>query len=159
MRKEHSISLKISEISVLHKVIFAMATVLLCSKAWAADELATPPQAFDSPDRDIRVAQFGIDPFHVGVCRMRGARITMNRDGRVFFLSQVRTRKPNGIFPVLKTRLIFIDRNNQRLFVMPFIARSGLKDDWANWERTNLAIPEHLYPFITAVVRNDRCED
>jgi hypothetical protein len=129
------------------------------SSVYADAELATVPERFQPafrPGVTQRTATFSDTPFHVGLCRNRSASVTINSDGTVEWDATVFARKPG---PNLHVRLIFIDRNNQRLFQMPFITFNSLPNAPVPWRRTNLAIPEHLFPFITAVVRNDRCDD
>jgi hypothetical protein len=94
------------------------------------------------PDVAQRTATFSDKEFHVGLCRNASASVTINADGTV----QWRIPGPN-----LLVRLIFIDRNNQRLFQMPFITFNRLPNAGVTWRRTDLAIPEHLFPFITPV--------
>ena len=129
------------------------------SSVHADDELATRPEQVRPdfrPGLTQRTAQFSSTAFHVGLCRNESATVTINNDGTVIWDATVFARKPG---PNLHVRLIFIDRNNQRLFQFPFITFNNLPNARVTWRRDNLAIPQHLFPFITAVVRNDRCDD
>jgi hypothetical protein len=128
--------------------------------AWSRTELATPTATFGffKPGSTVRTAGFGTT-FHVGRCRIRNVVISIRNDGRVSWAADVSAREPGGFFPALCTRLIFVDRNNQRLFAFPFICKAGLRPQFVGWRNENLAIPKHLFPLVAGVVRNDRCED
>jgi hypothetical protein len=140
--------------------VVSRALLLLPSSARADADLNTPPHLFfplpDQVKADTfeRTATFSAAPFHVGVCRVHGATVKIRRDGIVHWKANVRSRKP-ATFGV---RLNFLDRNEQPIFTFTWI-RVKVGDELGEWTRTNLAIPQHLFPFIHTVFRNDHCDD
>lgn len=91
----------------------------------------------------------------VGDCSiLDGASVTIRRDGTVTWDSLVASTSGGDAYC---TRLIFVDRNGQRLFVFPFFCSQTLTDIFSPWVRHNLAIPEHIFPFVRKVARNDKC--
>jgi hypothetical protein len=90
----------------------------------------------------------------VGACRLRSASVTIRRDGSVTWKADVASLSSNNSYC---TRLIFIDRHKQRLFTFPFICSQRLTRTFNPWERTNLSIPEHIFPNVRQIVRNDKC--
>jgi hypothetical protein len=127
------------------------AALILSSAMPSSAELVVHSQRVRANGAD-RIASFS-GQVDVGACRMlQAARVTMRPDGTVSWSATVAATKGR----VYTTRLIFVDRNEQRLFVFPVI-REGVNSTFHEWRRDNLAIPEHIFPFVAKVVRNDDC--
>jgi hypothetical protein len=102
---------------------------------------------------DARTASFR-GQVDAGACRLMNGAVTIRRDGSVSWRADVASVERNDAYC---TRLIFIDRHQQRLFQFPFICSPTLSDTFHEWRRDNLAIPEHIFANVRAVVRNDKC--
>lgn len=138
--------------SLFLAILFASTLCTLFSSASFAEVVVDG--AFFPNEGDERKARFN-GQVDVSDCRIfDGATVTIRRNGTVSWDSLVASTSGGDSYC---TRLIFVDRNGQRLFVFPFICSQTLTDTFKPWIRHNLAIPEHIFPFVNKVARNDKC--
>ena len=101
-------------------------------------------------------ANFGPVAFHTGQCRTQDVVVTIRTDGRVFYSATVFATDTGSKYG---TVLRFFDRNNLELYTFDRFWSAYLGKDHVVLSREDLAIPQHLYPHITKVARDDYCDD
>lgn len=89
-----------------------------------------------------------------GACEIHQAEMTIRRDGTASFTALVSSLDTDDSYCVI---LDFFDRNQLQLFHFPRICSFTLNGSLRRWTRNDLAIPEHLYPFIMFATRQDHC--
>ena len=89
-----------------------------------------------------------------GDCEIHQPIMTIRSDGTASFTALVSSGSTSDAYCVT---LDFFDRNELRLFHFPRICSFTLDGVLRRWQRDDLAIPEHLYPFIVFATRQDHC--
>ena len=138
----------------LLRALAVMGGILALSSAVKADTNLNTPRVSFSFHPTERVADFPEVAFHVGLCRVHDARVTIRSDGSVSWEAIVSTREGRAVFG---TRLNFVDHLGN-VFKFTFI-RVDVGPARVTWERHNLGIPKHLFNSIVSVFRNDHCDD
>jgi hypothetical protein len=137
---------------LLRSTVLAFALSALVVPSSFAEIVVGPANFPESGDARTAIFRNQVD---VGACRMlKDSAVTIRRDGTVSWRADVASVDSNDAYC---TRLIFVDRNDQRLFTFPFICSSTLTDTFRPWERHDLAIPEHIFSNVKKMVRNDKC--
>jgi hypothetical protein len=89
-----------------------------------------------------------------GACAIERPEITIRKNGTASLTGLVASGSTDDSYCVI---LDFFDQNQLHLYHFPRICSPTLGAIFAQWTNNNLAIPQHLYPFIAFATRQDHC--
>jgi hypothetical protein len=92
-----------------------------------------------------------------GDCEIHQPVMTIRSDGTASFTALVSSGVAGPTSDAYCVTLDFFDRNQLRLFHFPRICSFTLDSVLRRWQRDDLAVPQHLYPFIVFATRQDHC--